>query len=326
MKRNTLLSDNIAQADEKDMYDQTCKRILSNKIILAWIMKDCISEYQDLEVNDIASKYIEGVPDVGKANVVSSENEVIHGLPNEEVGSHGEFYYDIHYRALAPIPSTDEFTKLIINIEAQNKYNPGYPLVKRGAYYASSMISGQYGTVFKNSNYQKIQKAVSIWICRDVAKYRENTIASYDVNETIIAGNVREKKADYDLLSIVMICLGRPKDEQQPNILKMLNTLLSKEVRAAEKIEFLETEFKIPATENLKKDVETMCNLSEGIEQEGIRKGMETGIKTGMKKGDFNRAKKMLEDGLSLDFIKRYTDLSVGEIKKLSLNNGTSLN
>ena len=34
-----------------------------------------------------------------------------------------------------------------INLEAQNDFNPGYPLLKRAVYYCVRMISSQYGTV-----------------------------------------------------------------------------------------------------------------------------------------------------------------------------------
>ena len=114
----------------------------------------------------------------------------------------------------------------IINVEAQNDYNPGYSLVKRGIHYASSMISGQCGTDFSNSEYQKIKKSISIWICRDVPKYRENTITSYDIKESNIVGKAKEKKENYDLLSVVIVCLGQAGDDLQSNVLKMLNTLL----------------------------------------------------------------------------------------------------
>ena len=42
--------------------DNSCKRLLSEKIILAWIMKSCLEEYKDVDVNEIAEKYIEGTP------------------------------------------------------------------------------------------------------------------------------------------------------------------------------------------------------------------------------------------------------------------------
>ena len=45
--------------------DSSCKRLLSEKIILAWIMKSCLEEYKDVDVNEIAEKYIEGTPEIG---------------------------------------------------------------------------------------------------------------------------------------------------------------------------------------------------------------------------------------------------------------------
>ena len=65
--------------------------------------------------------------------------------------------------AVAPV--SGELIRLIINIEAQNDYYPGYPLIKRGLYYCSRMISAQYGTEFTGSHYEQIKKVYSIWIC-----------------------------------------------------------------------------------------------------------------------------------------------------------------
>lgn len=56
-----------------------------------------------------------------------------------------------------------------INLEAQNDFNPGYPLLKRAVYYCGRMISSQYGTVFVKSHYEKIQK---IWECKIVCVNR----------------------------------------------------------------------------------------------------------------------------------------------------------
>ena len=59
MKQDTLLTTMIESSDDKPMYDDICKQLLSNKMILAWIMKECLSEYKDVEVEQIANKYIE---------------------------------------------------------------------------------------------------------------------------------------------------------------------------------------------------------------------------------------------------------------------------
>ena len=39
MKLENTLSKNITSAGDKASYDNACKRLLANKIILAWIMK-----------------------------------------------------------------------------------------------------------------------------------------------------------------------------------------------------------------------------------------------------------------------------------------------
>lgn len=50
---------------------------------------------------------------------------------------------------------TKEPIRLIINVEAQNNFKPGYPLLKRAIYYCGQMLSAQYGTKFNHSHYEK---------------------------------------------------------------------------------------------------------------------------------------------------------------------------
>lgn len=69
MNTDTTITKNIRVTDEKESYDAACKRLLSEKIILAWIMKNCVEEYRTCDVNEIAENYIEGQPQVGEAAV-----------------------------------------------------------------------------------------------------------------------------------------------------------------------------------------------------------------------------------------------------------------
>ncbi len=69
MNTDTTIAKNIRVTDEKESYDAACKRLLSEKIILAWIMKNCVEEYRTCDVNEIAENYIEGQPQVGEAAV-----------------------------------------------------------------------------------------------------------------------------------------------------------------------------------------------------------------------------------------------------------------
>lgn len=175
-----------------------------------------------------------------------------------------------------------ELLSLIINVEAQNNFYPGYPVIKRGIYYCSRMVSSQYGIEFENAHYEKIKKVYSIWVCADPPRYRENTINRYFIQEEQLVGKAAEKRENYDLLVAVMICLGDSSGDNYTRILKLLDVLLSSERKPEEKKKILQDEFDIMMTKELESEVSKMCNLSDGIEKRGIEAGIKTGIKAGI--------------------------------------------
>ena len=56
---------------------------------------------------------------------------------------------------------------LYINIEAQNDIYPGYPLEMRAVYYCARLLCSQLKTVSRETNYEGLNKACSIWLCFD---------------------------------------------------------------------------------------------------------------------------------------------------------------
>ena len=171
---NTLAKD-ISGAGKGAAVDASCKRLLADKSILAWILKDCVEEYRNSNIQDIAEKYIESEPQIAEVAVNPDEtNPSIRGLSNEDATlTEGTVTYDIRFMASAPV--SGELIQLIINVEAQNDFYPGYPLIKRGIYYCSRMISAQYGTEFTQSRYADIKKVYSIWVCARPPKNRAYT-------------------------------------------------------------------------------------------------------------------------------------------------------
>ena len=190
MKRKSILYKDLEVSRAKEIYDESCKNILANKIILAWIMKSCMKEYKDCSIRDIADHYIEGIPEISQREVHRDETPAsdpgkIRGENTEDKAvNEGTVRYDIMFRAI--LPQSQERIELIINIEAQKDFYPGYPLIKRGIYYGCRMISSQYGTTFTNSHYEKIQKVYSIWICFNPPEKRKNSINIYSVKEKIL--------------------------------------------------------------------------------------------------------------------------------------------
>ena len=186
-QEENYLAQSISQVDADARYDEGVKRLLANKSILAVIMKECVPEYHGCTVREIAEKYIEGEPQIGAVGVDADETNrnvsaTIHGTNTEDVTlTEGTIRYDVRFYATAP--SEDGLIGLILNVEAQNRYNAGYPLLKRAIYYCSRMISAQYGTEFTKGEYGKIKKVYSIWVCMNPPKNRRNTITQYSIQE-----------------------------------------------------------------------------------------------------------------------------------------------
>ena len=262
MKVENILAKNITAAGDRANYDAACKRLLANKVILAWIMKSCLEEYRDFEVDEIAKKYIEGFPQITKVAVNPDEeikqySEQIKGAKTEDSTiKEGTITYDIRFYAL--VPQSEELVGLIINVEAQNNFYPGYPIVKRGIYYCSRMISSQYGVEFTDAHYERIKKVYSIWICANPPKYRENTITRYVIQEENLVGNIAERKENYDVFTVVMICLGHDGDDRYTGILKLLDVLLSSEKEPEEKKKILQNDFHIKMTKILESEVQAV--------------------------------------------------------------------
>lgn len=206
------------------------------------------------------------------------------GMNTEDVTmTEGTITYDIRFFAVAPV--SGELIRLIINIETQNNYYPGYPLIKRGLYYCSRMISAQYGTEFTGSHYEKIKKVYSIWICINPPEKRKNSITRYMIQEECLIGNGKETIDNYDLLSAIMICLGDPNGKDSDGILKLLEVLLSSSIEVKKKKEILDHDFNIKMTKTMESEVSLMCNLSKGIEEKGIAIGFKRGLERGMEQG-----------------------------------------
>lgn len=315
MDEKTTMAQGLHSTDDSAGYDAACKRVLSEKAILARIMKACLTEYRDCPVRDIEEKYIEGQPQVSSVPVLpDEEGSVISGLDTEDKSVHeGTVTYDIRFRAIAP--DSGELIGLIVNVEAQNNFYPGYPLTKRGVYYCSRMISSQYGREFMGSHYEKLKKVYSIWICMNPPKNRENTITRYRLTEEHLVGKAEEPVQNYDLLSIVMLCLGGPDGENYNGVLRMLDVLLSNETSEAEKRKILQDDYDIQMTRTMESEVSVMCNLSKGVMEKGIAKGMEKGRAEGMEKGILTSIRSLMETmGWTLD--QAMTALKVPEAEQ----------
>lgn len=275
MEKNKYLGNVLDNAGDKAKYDTQVKKILSDKNILAWILKHSVTEFKEDSIETIIS-CIKGEPEVAVVPIYpgSKRTEAILGAAVEDsVPNEGKITYDIRFHV---VTAAEERIKILINVEAQKKYYPGYDLVTRAIFFCSRMLSAQLDTEFTANNYDNIKKVCSIWICMDTPKYAENTITEYAIEQKKMFGNF-SGKARYDLLSAVMVCIGKTSETcDDAPLHKLLATVLSEEMPVKEKTKILEEEYNIH-TKQVEEVLNTMCNLSDRVEEKGIEKGIEKG-------------------------------------------------
>ena len=275
---NSLGAFVLSTEDGKAKYDQTMLNVLSDKQVLAWILKRFVSEYEHLPLEEIETKYIE--PEtilVSKAGVSRDSSGIKGLLEKDSTQTEGTVYYDIVFQAYYP-GNEEEKIGLYINLEAQADYYPGYPLEMRGIYYGAKRLTSQLKQINRETNYGCLQKVYSIWLCvGNVPAYESDTVTLYDISKNDIIGSVKRNKDFYDLINVVIIRLN---DEAAPedNTMKMLQTLFSNQLSKQEKLHALE-KLGMRMNDSLEKGVGGSMNLSDYVELKGIEKGRRDGIR-----------------------------------------------
>lgn len=258
-------------------YDAIAKKFLARKVFLARILKRCMAEFRNCAVEDIASKYIEGKPEVGTVPVAPDMTNAPRKILGDNVEyktlTEGMTTFDIRFIAYAP--STGEPIKLIVNIEAQKKHRPGYSLVKRGIFHGSRLMSSQYGVEFEEPDFDSIKKVVTIWLCMTSPGRKESGITEYRFEERHLAGQISNAEAEYDLMQVVMVYVGSSADGIEDDLLRMLHLIFRARRKAEEKMQQLRDEFDIVLDNKMRKELNIMCNLSEGIAEEAREEAWE---------------------------------------------------
>lgn len=122
-----------------------------------------------------------------------------------------------------------------------------------------------------------------------------------------------------DLLNIIMIGLAKelPEYDETYELHRLLGALLSRELTVDEKLDIIGKEYDIPLEENFRKDMSTMCNLSQGVKEEGIAIGRREGLEEGRREGHAELITKMYKNGLSIEQIASATDKTVEEVRTI---------
>ena len=325
---NTELKNAVLATDRDAQYDNSAKRLIAHKIILARILIKTVEKFKGMDPLEIAA-LIEGIPYISTVPVEPGLTNAVHfqngkrivgfNTENQEVNE-GLVRYDIVFY----VRMKDGLSQIIINVEAQ-KDEPGeYEILNRAVFYVSRLISSQKEKDFENSSYDDIKCVYSIWICMNM---EENTMSHIHLTKEDMIGSY-EWKGNLDLLNIIMIGLAKelPEHDETYELHRLLGALLSRELTVDEKLDIIGNEYDIPLEENFRKDMSTMCNLSQGVKEEGIaigrREGLEEGRREGYAEGEAGLIMTMYKNGLLPEQIASATDKTVEEIKTIIQGKG----
>ena len=255
--------------------------------------------------------------------------------------------------------------RAIVDIEAQKDDPTTYKLMNRCIFYVCRLVSSQKERDFVKMHFDDLCRSYSIWICMNAkADYVEYT----SLHQTMLLGTCHTK-GSLDLINIIVVGLEKEKEDRPTGaaqagdtrkaqtveeagtditkvaetdtnpyrrLHRLLRVLFSTTLSKTEKLDILEKEFGIvqgaydaSMIESLRKETDTMCNLSQAVKElgieigkkEGIDIGRSEGIQIGESKAKRNLSLSLAERGMAIDEIATLLDESIALVQEW-LNGG----
>ena len=323
------LKNAVSASGKEAQYDEHAKNIAGQKFIIANILAKSVEAFRGMKPKDIIP-YIEGEPYIGKVpvepgltNADRDENgQRIVGFNTENQEIHeGLVRFDVICYVRLPSSEDGEgpLSQIIINLEMQKDQPREYQILNRAVFYVSRQISAQKERDFTGSHYDDIKSVYSIWICMNM---EENSMSHIHLTKEDMMGS-QPWRGGLDLFHIVMIGIGKdlPGQEENYELHRFLGTIFSQKLAVEEKLHIMKTEYDISEEEDFRKDVNEMCNLGEGIMEEGIAIGMEKGIAIGETKGRMEAHEELIrnmrKNGFTAEQIAAATDKALDEVKAI---------
>ena len=176
---------------------------------------------------------------------------------------------------------------------------PSYPILKRAVYYVARDLSSQLSTITQTTDYSKLEKCYSIWICaEDVPKKLQNTLTEYSFSKKDIIGVADEPEEDYELLTVIIIRLG--KETEEKGIFDYLKGLFTGDIKRIQRYSHIEW------SEPFQEEASKMTGFGDMIYERGIQQGRHEGMILGA-----------LMSGKTPEEVSKMLNLPLEEIKKV---------
>ena len=328
---HTEVHNAVMAADQGTQYDESAKRLLGQKSILAQILVRTVDEFKGMNPRYVET-LIEGEPYISRIPLEpgltnpeamrAKSGQRITGL-NTENQEHAEGL--VRFDIVFYVRMKDGLSQIIINVEAQKDEPQRYGILNRAVFYVSRLISSQKERDFENTEYDDIKRVYSIWVCMNM---EENSLSHIHLVKDDLVG-YHDWRGKLNLFNIVMIGLAKklPKQGEQYELHRLLGALFAEGLTAGERLNIIKEEYDIPIEQTIEQEVDVMCNLSQGIKEAGIAEGREEGRVEGREEGreegrvegrSEGRAEEIIETGYEFGLSEQ--DILERLQKKLSIS------
>lgn len=111
----------------------------------------------------------------------------------------------------------------------------------------------------------------SIWLVSSPKAVNRNTIARFRIVKDDIFGKSEYNEGSYNLMTGIFVNLNTGDDTVENKLLRFMNKVLDSKTSAQEKERFIEDEYHIPMTEEVKEEVNNMGSFSDALLADNTR-------------------------------------------------------
>ena len=257
MNRSKDITISKEETDRKNIIEGAFKTIVHDRNVLAFIIKNTVDECKDADLETIR----EGIAHEKDSDLAKGREQDLVVYPSRiELDSS----FDL------TIEGTE--ISVIINLEAQNEYDPKYPLENRATFYASCVMASQKGNEMLNDHYEQLRPVYSIWVLPNPPMELRNTVKTYAITETTDIGGRPFKS----LINIVFLNIGFYDGVSNPAV-DLFSVLMGRYNGESDTREKLKKCFNLIVSDAVIGGAKTMTTLAEQSENVGYKRGkMET--------------------------------------------------
>ena len=284
-------------------YDQKFKQLFQNRKFLVPILKNVVKEYKNLTLFEIEDLIVS----------ITGEEEVAASIASEDVGREDEIKncYDVLIGCRLPESESSVMVDLYFDLEMQREQNPGYPLLKRGIYYCSRMISRQL-TNTQTADYGALKPVYSVWIIiNDIPKalqYSRYEVSLKGSGSLTNAAYAQKRKKSYhnalsrldsqiDMIHLCLIFLAEDfmdLDETDDALIRYIQSIFIRKSADAHYNPYADY------SKSIQKEADHIMTIMDMFEARGEKRGIEKGIEKGIERGIEKGIEKGIERGVEL--------------------------